>query len=266
MIAAWIGAGGAVATAIALKALTTAFGALAAWAAASLAKREGRGALLPLMLIAWNPLALIETAGSGHNEMIMMGLALAGLYFMRAGRTYLGFVLLIASVHVKWVTAALVGLEVIARLRDINGVRARAKHLAQLLLIAIAVTVVVYLPFWTGLKSMGTVLRLLLEPGNASSDQATRLSYLIPFGVATLVAIGVVARNGSRSVLDMATVAALSFVLFAFNWIFPWYVLPAVVLLAPGPLSFTNGGLLIAATAGSVFLMSKWVLIAQLAR
>ena len=90
VVAAWLGGGRPIGTALAFKTLAAAGGALTAWAAAALAKRDGRDGLLPLLLVAWNPLALLETAGSGHNEMVMIGLALLGLLWCARGRTTLG--------------------------------------------------------------------------------------------------------------------------------------------------------------------------------
>jgi hypothetical protein len=263
--AAWVGAGGAIATALAFKTLATGFGALAAWAGARLAETEKRSGLLPLALIAWNPLALVETAGSGHNEMVMMGLALAGLLVMARGRSALGFVLLVASVHVKWVSAAVVGLVLIAHLRDIDGLRARARQLAKLLAIAVAVTVILYVPFWAGSDSMSAVRRLMFESRNAAGEKVMRLGNLLPFAAVVVLATALVTRYGRRFTLDMAAAVNLAFAVFVFNWLFPWYVLPALPLLAVGPLSKTNGVLLLATSVCSVFLMKYWALLVQVA-
>jgi len=265
VVDAWVGAGGAIATALAFKTMATGFGALAAWAAARLAEREGRSALLPMALIAWNPLALIETAGSGHNEMVMMGLALSGLLAMARGRSSLGCLLLVASVHVKWVSAAVVGLVLIAHLHDIHGGRARARQLAKLVAIAVALTVALYLPFWAGTDSMAAVKRLMLESRNAAGDKVMRPGNLLPFGAVVVLAIALVTRYGRRFAFDMAAAVNLAFAVFVFNWIFPWYVLPALPLLAVGPLSRTNAALLLATSVCSVFLMKYWTLLVHFA-
>lgn len=266
VVAAWIGAGNAIGTAVAFKTLATLFGALATWAAVAIARREGRSALLPLVLIAWNPLALIETAGSGHNEMVMMGLALAGVCLMRSGRPGFGFVLLVCSVHVKWVTASLAGLVLLARLREVDGARGRAKELARLAAIAIAVTAALYLPFWAGGETVRSVRRLLLASRDAAGANALRLSNLLVFGALAVLAIGLVARYGKRFVLDMSAVVCLAFVPLLFNWLFPWYLLPAMALFSVGPLTVVNGIGLIAAATCSVYLMWFWTVLGPYAR
>jgi hypothetical protein len=261
VVAAWIGGGGAVGTALAFKALATAGGALAAWSATALARREGSGALLPLVLIAWNPLALIETAGNGHNEMVMIGLALAGVLLVDRGRPNLGFALLVASIHVKWITAGLAGLVVLARLRDLDGAGARLRALLTYAAITAGLTIALYLPFWAGSGSVGSILRLLLAGRGASGPTAASPAALVPFAVVIVVAIAVVARTGRRWLLEMAAAVSLAFVTFMFPWVFPWYLLPAAALLAVGPRSRLNGGLTIVVTGASMFVMAFWAIL-----
>jgi hypothetical protein len=256
--AAWAGAGSPFGTAVAFKTLATAFGGLAAWAAATMARQERRNVVLPLMLIAWNPVALVETAGSGHNEMVMMGLALAGLCLMTGRRPALGFVLLVCSVHVKWVSACVLGLALIARLRDLDGAGARAKELARLTAIAVGVTIVLYLPFWAGGETGATVRRLLLASRDPSGAKTFHLASLLIFGSLVLLAIGLVAKHGGRFVLDMSAAVSLAFVALLFNWLFPWYLLPAVVLLSASRLSLVSGLGLVAVTTCSIYLMAHW--------
>jgi hypothetical protein len=263
VVAAWIGAGNPIGTALAFKGLAVAGGVLTAWSATALAKRDGRDGLLPLLLIAWNPLALLETAGSGHNEMVMIGLALLGVLQVRRERPTLGFVLLLASIHVKWITAALAGLVALAVLRDIDGARPRARAAARLLALAVGVTAALYAPFWAGLRSVSATRRLMLEAARSDASKAGVVSAInvVLFAAVVVIAVGVVARQGRRVVLEMSAMVCLAFVTFMFPWVFPWYLLPAAALLAIGPLTRLNGSLGIIVTAASMFLMAFWAVI-----
>jgi hypothetical protein len=255
VVAAAVGRGGPIATALAFKTLATAFGALAAWSVAALAKQQGRGGVLPLALVALNPLALIETAGSAHNEMVMLGLALAGLVAAGKGQRLVGFALIVASVHVKWVTAMLAGLIALAWLRESKGWRARSGELARLSLIAVGLTVVLYLPFWLGTDIVTTTRRILVA---RDADRQIHLARFIPFGVTILSAIGVVARFGQRYLPEMAALACLAFVLFVFPWWLPWYLIPTLTLLAVGPFGRLNRALLSSTTLLAMFLMTMY--------
>jgi hypothetical protein len=258
--AAWVGRGGPIATALAFKTMAVAGGALTAWSVMALARQGGRSGLLPLFFVAWSPLALLETAGSGHNELVMTGIALFGLVMIGRGRNNLGFALMVASVHVKWITAALAGLVVVAQLRELDGLSARARLVARLAAIAVGITIAAYLPFWSGLETMRATRRLLAAGDNAAAD-ALSPSALIAFVAIVIVAIAVVARTGRRFVVEMSASVALTFVMFVFHWFFPWYLLPAAALLAAGPRSVLNRGLTVLVTCGAVILMAFWAVL-----
>ena len=261
-LAAAAGAGHPIATAIAFKVLATAFGVLATWSVVALARQQGRSALVPAALLCWNPLVVLETAGSAHNDIVMMGLALAGLAVAGRGRPNLGFALLVGSVHVKWVTGGLLGLVAIARLREIEGGRARARELAKLAAIVVGITVAVYVPFWTGLASITAPTRLL---GGGHAVPGPRAAYLIAFLVVVAISAVVVVRSGRRHYLEMAAVVCLAFVAFVFPFTLPWYLLPSIVLLAAGQAirapTRPNLALSIITTALALLLMLGWAYI-----
>jgi hypothetical protein len=257
VLAAGVAGGGPIRTALAFKVLATGFGALAAWSAAVLARRQGRGGALPLALAALNPLVLIETAGNAHNEMVMMGLAMAGLVMASKGRRHLGFALIIASVHVKWVTAPLAAFVAIAWLGEIKGVRARAREVGTLLLVAVALTVAIYLPFWASGGIVSTTKRMLALGSAHGETNAARLLFLATMAISVVV----VARSGSQHVLEMAALACLAFVLFVFPWWLPWYLVAPFTLLAVGPFARLNTTLFALTTLFSLLLMANWALL-----
>jgi hypothetical protein len=241
VLAAAVGRGGPIGTALGFKTLATGFGALAAWSVVALARRQGRSGALPLALVVLNPLILVETAGSGHNETVMLGLAL-----------------IVGSVHVKWVTATLAGLTALAWLRDGRGLGARARLLATLVFITVGLTVVLYLPFWAG-RDLVTTTRRILVSGDA--DRQMHLARFIPFVATILSAIGVVVRFGEQYLLEMAALACLAFVLFVFPWWLPWYLIPTFTLLAVGPFGRLNTVLFALTTVFAMFLMSNWAML-----
>ena len=63
-----------------------------------LARRlTGGDGVRPLLLYAWNPLILIESAGSGHNDVVMIAIALVGLLLATNGRVLSGLAVLLVS-------------------------------------------------------------------------------------------------------------------------------------------------------------------------
>jgi len=59
-----------------------------------------------LALFAFSPLVMIEGLVSAHNDLLMMGLALAAFYFLREKRYLPAWLLLLFSVGIKFVTAS----------------------------------------------------------------------------------------------------------------------------------------------------------------
>lgn len=63
--------------------------------------------LYSLTFFALNPLVLIETLVSGHNDIVMMTLALFGLYLLLRNKTVLGVLGILGSLGTKYVTVIL---------------------------------------------------------------------------------------------------------------------------------------------------------------
>lgn len=57
---------------------------------------------------ALNPLVIIETIGSGHNDIVMIFFALLSFYLLMHKRIWLGFLFLLISIFVKYATIFLV--------------------------------------------------------------------------------------------------------------------------------------------------------------
>jgi hypothetical protein len=92
-------------TAILFKALAAAGYLLSSWSIAKITKSN-----LALAFFAFNPLVIIEGLASAHNDMVMVGLALAALYFLESGKKVFSWFLFILSVGTKFATLALLPL------------------------------------------------------------------------------------------------------------------------------------------------------------
>jgi hypothetical protein len=79
-------------------------------------------------------------------------------------------------------------------------------------------------------------------------------------GVAILAAI-VVWRSHPSRVLEMSAAVSLAFVIFVFPWLFPWYLVPALTMLAVGPPTRTNRALLVSTTLLAAILMVRWAVL-----
>lgn len=217
-----------------------------------------RAAFRALVLYAWNPLILIESAGSGHNEVVMMTFALFGLLMFVRGRIVLGTLGLVCSVLVTYLTLILmlfVGIQLIVSTSSRRAALTRAVRLGG---VAAFVFGVLFAPFWDGLPTFGrlltvgspfkTVVRLILRAavmrllGTSTSIDAERAvaEQIVVIGVHAVFALLVVAlagtllfmgiRRGSPAktwgpVLDRWNVSSLVYLTCVYGWNLPWFLM-----------------------------------------
>ncbi len=235
-----------------------------------LARRlTGGDGLVPLLLYAWNPLILVETAGSGHNDAAMMTFALLGLLLAMHGRTLVGLAVLLLSVMVKYLTAVLLLFFVIRCLAKEGTCRRAATLAARMGAVAVLLVGVLYLPFWAGpeglarLTTVGapfkTPVRVFLRDavtrlwasGAASQVQAAAEVYVVwglHLGFVALVLLRVKALATPQAswsqVLEAWGVTSLVYVMIVYGWNFPWYLIPTLTTTCVGPPTRTTGWLL----------------------
>ncbi|MGC8873690.1 MAG: hypothetical protein ACP5SI_04475 [Chloroflexia bacterium] len=122
-----------------------------AWIGYLLAAQQDRNAAAgTLLLLGWSPLLLLEGAGNGHNDLAMMALAMAGLLSFRVRRPWAGYLLLLLSALVKYVTLLLLGFCLLAWLRLEESTGKRLRLLAALVGVGLILLAAAYAPFWQG--------------------------------------------------------------------------------------------------------------------
>ncbi|HEX9117057.1 MAG TPA: hypothetical protein VGA61_13395, partial [Anaerolineae bacterium] len=255
------------AIALAFKALAAAASLGAAVLIARLARRLAGAGPQALLLFAWNPLVLIETAGNGHNDIFMIFLALLGLWLYLSGRRLGGTVALVLSALVKYLTGLLfllVLVQVVARPRTW---RDRAAAVLPMLATAALSAAVCYAPFWAGpanirrllfglapgLNSLPNPIRMVLDRlaflalgrvgGQALPATADQVvTAVLQFGFALLIAgyLVRVLRGGSwlSITLFWGTLTLVCLVL-VYAAQYPWYLIsplaPAAIAAAADP-------------------------------
>lgn len=220
--------------------------------------------LRAVLLLLANPLSLVELAGDGHNDGLMIGLVVLALWACVRRRPALAVVALVLAVLVKATPLALI-LPVLAHL-----VRSREPGRRTIPVLAVAavgsggLAVLLVAPYWAGaatfrgLAASGTATpswspsgALLVLTGGIGPDgapvpdsgagAATRLVL-----GAVLVAAAVAACVPSRTVTGLlrscAALALLTFLVLPVEW--PWYAALPVAILPLVP-----DGAAVAATA-----------------
>jgi alpha-1,6-mannosyltransferase len=185
-------------------------------------------------LYLWNPMLLWEMVGNAHNDGVMMLFGLGAAWLVVAGVDLLVLPAVAAGALVKVPLALIAPLLFIAAWR-----RNRARGVEGALL-ALALALAIYRPFWEGLDtvtplrrtdlftaSLGSVLRLGLTPGLGTS-QATLIARSVSLGAFAGVAVGALWQalraQSSQDVLRLAYFTLLGGLLLATTWFQAWYV------------------------------------------
>lgn len=120
--------------------------------------------VLGTILYAWNPLMLAETAWNAHNDVLVLLFVLASVWARTREKSVLASVLLALSVPVKWITAILVPLYVIADARDGATRRDAWRRAMRSSAIVGAVIALTFVPYWRGPST--TLASARDAPGN----------------------------------------------------------------------------------------------------
>jgi hypothetical protein len=143
---------------------------IAAFVARSITRTyEPQRADLTLLAVGLNPLLLIEGPGSGHNDIVMVAVMLAGLAAHARGARRAGYILVGLSAGVKFITLALVPWMIVSDVREHSASRAGAAAIIALGL-ALAPTVVAYAAFWEGRATFEGIRRVYEQKIDVGSD------------------------------------------------------------------------------------------------
>lgn len=211
--------------------------------------------LRALLLYAWNPLVLVESIGSAHNDVYMLTFVLAGLLFAIANRRAVAVAFIALSCLVKYVTGLLLIFVLVYWLTQAATVRERVRILLLTGAVSAAVALLFYLPFLAGVTSPlqllagGAALRNVLDNparmllGAAARQLGLGEAWLGPvlhgaFAVFLVWSLRSLARAGGGWPRLSARwgAAHLLYVLFVFGGFFPWY------MVAPLAVGFLSAG------------------------
>jgi hypothetical protein len=120
-----------------------------------------------LYLFAWNPLVLVMAVGDGHNDIVMMVLVLLSVWFLLRERWLLAFGALILSIWIKYVSLILFPLLVLYVWQHSGGKQGSRRWVPLVGggLVAVLVSVCVFVPFWD-LKTALRMVERFLWPVN----------------------------------------------------------------------------------------------------
>jgi hypothetical protein len=193
------------------------------------------------LFIAWNPYALFEYCANGHNDVAMMLFVLLATLALVDNRLTIAFILIVASVLVKFASLPLVPLFFIYGIIHQTTNQKRLTYVALAITGSLLLVAIIYAPFWQGFKTLDPVLSqdqrymssfstmlIDISSGHITLDQA-KLWGRILFGVAYLFALFLSTRRPSDMVRG-CFVALFFFLAFGVTNFEIWYAIWPIML------------------------------------
>jgi len=245
-----LGGNGLIRNIVAFKLLTLGFELVSVALIAQIVQRIApRQTTAAVVCFGWNPLVLWETAGNGHNDIVMMAFVLLALLLLLTRRWPLAFAALACSVLIKYVSLVLLPVFVLWILRRWG--RAALKPLALGLAAMVAIIVIAYVPFWAGVRTLDPLRSqtslVIFSPAGAllgtwdelaDTGFVFRVKAALTIAFAALYGISLLRLRGTPVSLLRAGVEVMFLVLVLMTWWFwPWYIVWGLALAALLPLS-----------------------------
>ena len=238
-------------TAIAFKTLAASMNLASCWLIRDISTRvDACDGLSAFALYALNPLILIETAGMGHNEAIVVAFALTGISLALRGHPWAAIVALLLSADVKNVTASVALFFAVQFIFQADGARMRVRRAAGVLALGVLVAVVLWAPFWRGNATFATARALINQGGGVRTGapgQGTSVTSLALFGVLVAACAAFAARGSIARLLSSSAAVGLVFLIWIFPWAYPWYAIPSLALAIAARRSRANAFLVLLA-------------------
>ena len=223
--------------------------ALLIWAAPRIARHVGANGAIALWICVLNPLVIVHLMGGVHNEMLMVGLMMAGIALTFSGHHVAGAALIAIAVAVKATAVLALPFMVWVWMRHLGGNRLRAFMIATAASVATLVAVFavlsalagVGLGWLTALAGSVRIINWLTIPtavanlANAIGGLFIPVNFYAILDVTRVVGIGIIGvslpllwwrfRHTDRESLQGIAWAMLVVVLFvpaALPWYYTW--------------------------------------------
>ena len=205
---------------------------------------------LGTLVYLWNPLILVEFAGEGHNDALMILCVLASLLFTVASRPALSVGTAFLGVLVKYLPVIFAPAQAIYLWRNRRSTTGLAASVALALAGGLLLAAALYAPFWVGPSTFqgvrqqglpfaaptpnGVLYWLLSGIFSPETSSALTLQLLALAFVGFAVAAGWRARDAAGLLRGCAWISALYLlVVSAGTW--PWYAALPLALMALTP-------------------------------
>ena len=215
------------------------------------------------LLYAWNPLALLEFAGSGHNDVLMLTLILVAIWLFLKHYDIAALVIFGCAIATKYIPLIFLPLLLLVMIQVRHPAAMgfeRLKMAAWRGAIVVGVVIVLLLPFWAGPQ---TILSLVASPpaqqlGNSLMDtlswplrwvvQEITHSSTSTSGTITITLLRLLGttaflgvwvwqflRTTPTTIATRSLWIILAYLMLGTGWFWPWYATWPLIIVALRP-------------------------------
>jgi hypothetical protein len=200
--------------------------------AAALAGLLARRIAFAVAFVGWNPLLAVDFAGGGHNDVLMVVLVLTALALAAMGRRGMSSTAWAASIYVKWVSALLLPLHLLAE--RAAGRRMAWRSLVTALAAGALIATVAFGLHWPGaampLAHTAAHGSRFAIPHRLESAGLPRWAALTVVASAFTVAYALLLRSAARGRARLGLASGL--LLLSAPYVVSWYTVWAVPFAA----------------------------------
>lgn len=209
--------------------------------------------LLGTLVYLWNPLIVVEFAGEGHNDAVMILFVLVSLLFTVTARPALSAMGAVVGVLVKYLPVIFAPAQAIYLWRTRRSTRSLALSVSLALVYGLVLTAALYWPFWIGADTFGALRQqglpflaptpsgilywLLLHAAPPEEAAALTLRILGALFLLFALVAGWRARDAA-GLLRACAAISLVYLLVVSAGTWPWYAALPLALAALTPRGF----------------------------
>jgi hypothetical protein len=210
-------------------------------------KRSSGSALRGALFLAWNPVALFEIWGNGHNDPSFLFWVLLAVWAMLERRYTLAILSLVVGALFKFMPAVLIPAAGLIALQELPDWKQRAWFIVRSTVLSAALIVGAYAPFWQGLETLsitrrahlfattlGSSIYHALIPG-LGADQAAALvsplAAILTLGFAVWMGFHILHSKAPDRFALSAMVIFAFYLLVTVLFFWPWYTIWLVALV-----------------------------------
>jgi hypothetical protein len=203
-------------------------------------------ALKGTLFVAWNPVALFEVFGNGHNDPSFLLWVILAVWAMLERRYTIAILSLVVGTLFKFMPAVLIPAAGLIALKELPGWKQRAWFTLRTGAISAVLVGLAYAPFWQGIETLsigrrahlfattiGSSLNKIITPvlgADRAGNLISPVAAILTLGFALWIAYRAMRSTAPDRFAQSAMIIFAFYLMVTVLFFWPWYTLWLIVL------------------------------------